>query len=72
MAEKMDIENLGSKSFTKNILTAYAERLTCKNFGKTELYNVRRYASDTWWVLKDVAGKGSPSLGASQKTTMIK
>ena len=72
MAGKIDKDNLWSDYLTKNILTTYAEGLACKNFGKIELYNVRRYASDTWWVLKDVAGKGSPSLGASQKTTMIK
>ena len=67
MATNINKENLWSKSLTKNVLTTYAEGLACKNFDQRVMYNVRRYSSYVWLVLKKESGLKPPSLDQSQK-----
>ena len=45
-----------SNSLTKEILTDYAEGIACKNFDIRNKYNVRRIATDTWFVLSKNVG----------------
>ena len=62
MATNINGENLWSKWLIKNDLTTYARGIAYKNFDQRVIYNVRRYSSNIWLVLKKEAGLKPPSL----------
>ena len=66
MVTNINKENLWSNVSTKNMLTTYAEGLSCKIFDQRVIYNVRRDSLYAWLVLRTGTGLKPPSLDQSQ------